>query len=274
MKKLLGITAILAFFLSACGSNSNTQSNSMTADSAAKQNITEEDVSYAVDSTTASSFVAYDKAKQGPLPVVLVIPEWWGLTDYPKMRARELAKLGYFAMAVDMYGQRKVADGPDEAGKLAGAFYGDSALVRRRLTAALDKVKTYSQADGSRVAMMGYCFGGSMSLMAAKMNLPLRGVISFHGGLKGTAGKTNVPILVCHGEADKFVSPEEVAAWRKTMDSLGVKYTFKSYPGATHAFTNPNATEKGKKYNMPIEYNPAADTASWNEMKAFLGQVL
>lgn len=274
MKKLLSLTAVLAVFLAACGGSSNTQSNTMNADSIAKPNIVEEDASYAVDSVTANSFVAYDKEKKGPLPVVLVIPEWWGLTDYPKMRARELAKLGYFAMAVDMYGNRKIANSPDEAGKIAGAFYGDTALVKRRLTAAINKVHAYQQADGSRIAMIGYCFGGSMSLLAAKMGLPLKGVVSFHGGLKGTAGKTAVPILICHGEADKFVSPEDVAAWRKTMDSLGVKYTFKSYPGATHAFTNPEATETGKKFNMPIEYNPAADTASWNEMKAFLGKVL
>jgi dienelactone hydrolase len=274
MKKLLSLTAILAIFLTACGNSTNTKSTTMNSDSTAKPELVEEDASYAIDSMKANSFVAYDKAKKGPLPVVLIIPEWWGLNDYAKMRAREVARLGYFAMAVDMYGDRKVADNPDEAGKLAGAFYGDSALVKRRLTAALDKVHTYQQADASRAAMIGYCFGGSMSLMAAKMGLPLKGVVSFHGGLKGTAGKTSIPILVCHGEADKFVSPEEVAAWRKTMDSLGVKYTFKGYPGATHAFTNPEATEKGKKFNMPIEYNAAADTASWNEMKSFLGGVL
>lgn len=273
MKKLLSLTAILAVFLTACGSNTNTQSTTMS-DSTAKPEIVEEDASYKADSVTANSFVAYDKSKKGPLPVVLVIHEWWGLNDYVKMRARELAKLGYFAMAVDMYGNRKIGDNPEEAGKLAGTFYADSALVKSRLTAALEKVHTYPQADASREAMIGYCFGGSMSLMAAKLGLPLKGVVSFHGGLKGTAGKTSVPILVCHGEADKFVSPEEVAAWRKTEDSLGVKYTFKSYPGATHAFTNPEATEKGKKFNMPVEYNGAADTASWNEMKTFLSGML
>src|SRR5438105_3347404 len=133
MKKLLSLTAILAFFLSACGSN-NSQTTAMNADSTAKHNIAEEDASYTTDSVTANSFVAYDKAKKGPLPVVLLIPEWWGLNDYVKMRAHKLAELGYFAMAVDMYGNRHVADNPDEAGKLAGAFYGDSALVKRRLT--------------------------------------------------------------------------------------------------------------------------------------------
>ena len=274
MKKLLSLTAILGIFLSACSSHNNNQSATMNADTVAKKNIVEEDATYSADSVTANSFIAYDKAKEGRLPVVFVIPEWWGLNDYAKRRAHELAELGYFAMAVDMYGNRRIADNPDAAGKLAGAFYADSNLVKSRLTAALNKITTYGQADASKEAMIGYCFGGSMSLMAAKMGLPLKGVVSFHGGLKGTAGKTSVPILICHGEADKFVPAEDVAAWRKTMDSLGVKYTFKGYPGATHAFTNPDATPLGKKFNMPVEYNAAADTASWNEMKTFLKQVL
>src|ERR1043165_6305020 len=132
MKKLLTLTAILALFLSACGNN-DSQTTTTTADSVVKHDIVEEDASYSIDSLTANSFIAYDKAKTGPLPVVLVIPEWWGLNDYAKMRARKLAELGYFAMAVDMYGKRKVADNPDEAGKLAGAFYSDSSLVKRRL---------------------------------------------------------------------------------------------------------------------------------------------
>jgi dienelactone hydrolase len=274
MKKLLSLAAMLAIFLAACNGSSTAPSNTANADSVVKPDITEADASYRIDTATAISFVAYDASRKGPLPVVLVIPEWWGLTDYPKMRARELAKLGYFAMAVDMYGNRKVASGPDEADKLATPFHSDTALVKRTLMAAINKIRSYRQADASRMAMIGYCFGGTMSLFAARMGLPLKGVVSFHGSLNGTAGKTSIPILVCHGEADKYVSPQDVAAWRKTMDSLGVKYTFKAYPGATHAFTNPQATENGKKFHMPIEYNAAADTASWNEMKAFLGKVL
>jgi dienelactone hydrolase len=171
-----------------------------------------------------------------------------------------------------MYGSARQGENPDEAEKLAGPFYADTALVKSRLRAALEKAWSYDQADKNRVAMMGYCFGGYISLMAAKMNMPLRGAVSFHGNLAGTANN-NVPILVLHGEADNFIPADQVAAWRKSMDSLGAQYTFKSYPGATHAFTNPNATEKGKKFNMPIEYNAAADSASWNEMKAFFEKI-
>lgn len=268
-------TLLLSSLLIIAGCNNDPKPSSQSGsgqDTVSAAEITEAQVDYAADSTTAQSFVAYDKAQSGPRPVILVIPEWWGLTDYVKMRVRELAKLGYLAMAVDMYGKQRTGTTPDEAGKLAMPFYSDTALVRSRLTAALEKIQTYPQADKDKIAMIGYCFGGSMSLTGAKLGLPLKGVVSFHGGLKGTANK-NAPILICHGEADKMVSAEEVAAWRKSMDSLGADYTFKSYAGATHAFTNPAATATGKKFSMPIEYNAAADTASWQEMKQFFGRI-
>ena len=234
--------------------------------------ITEVEARYPADSTTAISFVAYDKSTDVKRPVVLIIPEWWGLGDYVKMRARELAKLGYFAMAVDMYGEGQTAETPDVAGKLAGPFYSNDQLAKSRMVAAINQIRNYKQADNDQVAMIGYCFGGAMALRAAKMALPLKGVVSFHGNLAGSANN-NMPMLVCHGEDDQFVKPEEVAAWRKTMDSLGANYTFRSYPGATHAFTNPMATERGEKYKIPIAYNAAADTASWNEMKMFFAKI-
>jgi dienelactone hydrolase len=272
MKKLLTMTGLaLTTVFAACNSSSTTESTTIS-DTAAAAKITTADATYKVDSVTSISYVAYDASKQGPRPVVLVIPEWWGLNDYAKMRARELAKLGYLAMAVDMYGNGKQGETPEAAGNLAGAFYSNDEMVRSRIKAAMDKAKSYPQADTTKVAIIGYCFGGAMGLKAAKLGFPLRGVVSFHGNLEGTANK-NAPILICHGEADKFVTAEEVGAWRKSMDSLGAQYTFKSYPGATHAFTNPEATAKGRKFNMPIEYNAAADTASWNDMKQFFSKI-
>ncbi|MEO6406499.1 MAG: dienelactone hydrolase family protein, partial [Ferruginibacter sp.] len=128
----------------------------------------------------------------------------------------------------------------------------------------------------SRIAAIGYCFGGAQVLNMARLGDDLRGVVSFHGNLVGVSAdksKLKARILVCHGEADQFVKPEEVAAFKKHMDSIGANYTFKSYPNATHAFTNPGATAKGKQYNMPIEYNATADSASWNDMKVFFGEI-
>ena len=188
-----------------------------------------------------------------------------------------MAQLGYIAMAVDMYGNGKVADNPTDAGNMATPFYQNPQMAKKRLEAALNELKKHAQTDTSRMAAIGYCFGGSMVLNAAKLGENVKAVVSFHGGLQGVPANKDLlkaKVLVCHGENDSFVPKEPVDAFRKQMDSIGADYTFKSYPGATHAFTNPKATETGKKFNLPIAYNAAADTASWNDMKEFFGRTL
>jgi dienelactone hydrolase len=223
-----------------------------------------------------NGYVAYNESAKGPRPVVLVVHEWWGVTDYVKSRARQLAEMGYLAMAVDMFGNGRTAGNPGEAQAFAGPFYGDPSLAKKRIDAALAKVKSYPQADTSKVAAIGYCFGGYVVLNAAKLGAELKGVVSFHGNLSGAPVRKDLlksNVLVAHGGSDPFVPEAEVAAFRKSMDSVGAPYTFKVYPGATHAFTNPDATETGKKFNIPIAYNGAADSTSWNDMKVFFGTI-
>lgn len=240
-------------------------------------NLKEENVSYTGDSVTMNGFIVYDENKEGSRPAILVIPEWWGLTDYARGRARQLAALGYIAMAVDMYGNGKTADNPDSAGMLATPFYQNPQMMQARFDAALAKLKTYSQTDAARIATIGYCFGGAQSLNLARLGEDLKGVVSFHGNLLGAVpldkSKLKADILVCHGAADPFVPQQEVDAFKKQMDSAGVKYTFKAYEGAVHAFTNPDATAMGEKFNIPIRYDAAADSASWNDMKVFFGKI-
>jgi dienelactone hydrolase len=171
-----------------------------------------------------------------------------------------------------MYGEGKQAASPKEAGELAGPFYSNPDLVKARIQAAVNKLKEYPEADAGNMACMGYCFGGSMSLYAAKSGMDFKGVVSFHGGLAGVpaeAGVTKAKILVCHGAADKFISDDELKNFRHNLDSVKVDYKFISYPGAVHAFTNPEATAYGKKFSIPIEYNEAADKKSWEDMKVF-----
>ncbi len=272
--------ASLAATLVACNSNepkSATESKEMSKDSA--QSVTaikEEAVIYSANGTTLKGYVAYDEKKAGPRPVILVVPEWWGLTDYPRMRAKKLAEMGYLAMAVDMYGDGKIADNPKDAQAYATPFYTNPQLGKERLDAALAKAKTFAQADSTQTVAIGYCFGGSMVLNYAKLGAPVAGVVSFHGGLQTVPPQkgTKAQFLICHGEADSFVPQPQVDAFKKSMDSAGLAYTFKSYSNATHAFTNPDATANGKKFSMPISYNGAADTASWNDMKAFFAKIL
>jgi dienelactone hydrolase len=234
--------------------------------------IKEENVTYTADGITLKGFVAYDENIKGKRPAVLVVPEWWGLNDYTKSRAKQLASLGYIAMATDMFGNGKIAANPTEAQELSTPFYQNPKLGEERLNAALNKIKGISQTDPNNIAAIGYCFGGAIVLNSAKLGIPLKGVVSFHGGLAGVAPKKELlkaKILVCHGAADKFVNQQAVDEFKHQMDSVGADFTFKVYANATHAFTNPDATATGKKFNMPIEYNPQADKDSWNDMKTF-----
>jgi dienelactone hydrolase len=238
--------------------------------------VKEMNISYGGDSITMNGFVAYDTSIDTKRPAILVIPEWWGLNEYPKMRARELAKLGYIAMAIDMYGNGLTTDSPSTAGKLAGQFYTNPKKAKARIDAALVALKSYMQTDTGKIAAIGYCFGGGMVLNAARLGEDFKGVVSFHGSLVGTPANKDLlkaKILVCHGADDPFVKKEEVDQFKKQMDSIKADYTFKAYPGAVHAFTNPRATEVGKKWNIPIAYNAAADSASWKDMKEFFDRI-
>jgi len=268
-KSLLLFTAFLAtlFFIVSCNSNSSTEKK--------VAGIKEQSVSYDADSAHMTGFVAWDSGSTAKRPVILVIHEWWGLNDYAKKRARQLAELGYLAFAIDMYGDGKMGNNPDEAGKLAMPFYYHPEKAKARFDAALAKIKTLAEADTSKIAAMGYCFGGAMVLNVARMGEALKGVVSFHGNLVGVPPNKNMlmaKILICHGDSDQFVNAE-VPIFKKQMDSIGADYVFKTYPNATHAFTNPDATMLGEKFKLPIRYNAAADSASWKDMKEFFEKI-
>jgi len=258
---------------------------SSNAQDSAKFNLHEEIIAYQGDSSTMIGFIIFDSTVHNKRPTVLVVPEWWGLTDFTKTRARQLAKLGYLAMAVDIYGQGKQADNPDSAAKYAMIYYMNPAKGKRRLEAAADLLKTYPQADSLNMAAIGYCFGGSLLLNAARLGENLKAVVSFHGSPIGSfhgnsaAGSPlikellHAKILVCHGAADKYVPQKDIDLFRYQMDNAGIPYTLKFYDSASHAFTNPASTELGIKFNMPIAYNKKADLASWEDMKLFLTEV-
>lgn len=261
------IFLVTVFFLFSCNNSSQEKTNETKA-----PRLKEVNVSYNLDSLKMDGYIVYDENIEGARPAIFVVHEWWGLNDYAKRRANELAELGYIAMAVDLYGSGRRADNPTDAGNLATPFYQNPAMAKAHFDAAVNKLKTYPQTDTANMAGIGYCFGGGVLLNIARMGEGLKGIVSFHGSLLGTPADKNLlhsKILVCHGDDDQFVTAGEVAAFKKQMDSIGAVYTFKSYPGATHAFTNPDATAMGEKFKMPIAYNAAADTASWKEMKLF-----
>jgi dienelactone hydrolase len=269
-KQLLA-SVLLPFLMTACSNNPNNPSAAAPA-GGDSTGIKEETISFSADSANLQAFVVYDDSIKGKRPAVIVIPEWWGLNDYPKMRARMLAKLGYVAMALDIYGDGKVAATPDSAMAYAGPFYAHPEKAKARIDAAIAKLRTYDNVDTAEIGAIGYCFGGGVLLNTARLGDDLKGVVSFHGSLLGTPARKDLlrtKILVCHGNSDKFVTPDMVVAFKKQMDSIGATYTFIGYDSATHAFTNPASTVNGQKFHMPIAYNGKADTASWEAMKTF-----
>jgi dienelactone hydrolase len=243
-----------------------------------KSKITGEEVTYSADSVNMKGYIAYDASRQGKRPGVLVVHEWWGHNPYARHRADMLAELGYVALAVDMYGDGKVADHPKDAGMFAGEVMKRGPGATARFMKAMEILKANPNVDGNNIAAIGYCFGGSTVLNMARQGLDLKAVASFHGGL-GTAtpakkGEVKAKVLVCNGGADKFIPQSDIDAFKKEMDDAGVTYTFKSYEGALHGFTNPAADSIGKKFEMAIAYNAAADSASWADMKSFFGEIL
>ncbi|MEO5913878.1 MAG: dienelactone hydrolase family protein [Luteolibacter sp.] len=237
--------------------------------------LVEQPVIYQQGGATLEGFHVYDNAVTGKCPAVLVIHQWTGLTDYEKRRCRMLAELGYNVLAADIYGQG-IRPKPPEAGKEAGKYKGDRKLFRDRMLAALELLKADERTDTSKIAAIGYCFGGTGVLELARAGTPIAGVVSFHGGLDAApgmaaeAGKIQAKILVLHGADDPFAPAEQVAAFEKEMNEVKADWQLVLYSGAVHAFTQKEAGDDNSK---GAAYNEAADRRSWDAMKTFFAEI-
>lgn len=235
------------------------------------------EVDYRVEGVTLKGYLASDDAVEGKRPGVLVVHEWWGHNEYARERARMLAGLGYTALAVDMYGDGKQANHPDDAGKFAGEVSQNMPVAKARFLAALDFLKGQETVDADKITAIGYCFGGGIVLNMARMGVDLKGVVSFHGSL-GTEnpaqpGVVKAKVLVCHGAADSFTTPQQIEDFKKEMESAGVDYKFIAYEGAVHSFTNPDADRFAKEFGLRVGYNAAADQKSWADMQEFFKKI-
>ncbi|MCZ0931635.1 MAG: dienelactone hydrolase family protein [Oligoflexia bacterium] len=226
---------------------------------------------------TSKSYLAYPKGKDSPQPGALVIPEFWGLIDYIKSRARKLAELGYCALAVDIYGEGWIAKDVESASSAMSKLLSNLDKNSQQLLTHLEELKKLKQTDETKTAVIGYCLGGSLSLHLARIGADIKGAVSFHGDLEPHTtlqqGQVKAKILVCHGSADSMIPEEKVHNFKKEMDTASVDYKFISYPEALHGFTNPQATENGKKFGIPIAYNEKADQSSWEEMQSFFNRI-
>ena len=246
-------------------------------DSLAQAEIQTRELTYqSADGTRLRGYLAYDEAQRGPRPGILVAPEFWGLNDYIQRRTRELAALGYTALALDMYGDGKTTTQPAEAVALMQAATASVAVTRQRFEAAMDLLLRQPQVDPQRIGAIGYCFGGKLVLDMARQGLPLAGVVSFHGRLtpaiRATPGSVRAHILVEHGEADSMTTPEQLEAFKEEMHQAGADYRLVTHPGARHGFTNPQADQR-RTDTLDIGYQREADERSWEDLKAFFAEV-
>lgn len=234
----------------------------------ARADIRMEKIEYKCGDTVLEGWVSWDDAVKGQRPGVMVVHEWWGVNDYVKKRAEQLAGLGYLALAADMYGKGVGAKTPEEARKLATALRADRGLMRERAKAGLETLKARPECDPKRVAAMGYCFGGGVVLELARSGAEVNGVVSFHGNLDtpNPADAKNIKgkVLVMHGADDASVSMKHVTDFVEEMRGANVDYKINIYGGAVHGFTNPD---------NKAAYNEKADMRSWEALKGFFGEM-
>ncbi len=249
----------------------------LASEDSESSNIHTETINYNAGGVTLQGYLAYDPAQGGERPGVLVVHEWWGQNDYIRRRARMLAELGYTALAVDMYGDGKNTEHPEDANKFMMEVLGNLDVAEARFRAAYDLIAAQEATDPAKIAAIGYCFGGAVVLHMARTGMDLEGVASFHGNLAtktpAEPGNVKAKVLVLHGADDPFVPAEQVEAFKSEMESAKVDLEFLAYPGAVHSFTNPGATAIGEEFDLPLAYDESADEKSWAKLDSFLEEI-
>ena len=236
--------------------------------------LQEQTVEYRSDGQVLKGFLVWDDSLAGKRPGVIVVHEWWGLNDYARSRARQLAQMGYAAMALDMYGDGKFATHPADAQAFMASVTSQAGAMKSRFLAAKSIFEQQPMVDAKQLAAIGYCFGGHVVLEMAREGVPLKAVASFHGMLgtqkPASPGTVAAKIGVYNGADDGMVSAQSIAALKQEMTDARVDFEFVNYPGAKHGFTNPSATATGQQFNMPLAYNAEADQDSWKKLQHLL----
>jgi dienelactone hydrolase len=232
-----------------------------------------EEVSYTLDGTEFTGFIAWDDDIRGKRPGILVVHEWWGHNEFARNQAEKLAKAGYTAMAVDMYGGGKLAEHPDNAKAFMQEATSSFDKTRTRFNTARDILESHRTVNKKQIAAQGYCFGGAVVLNMARSGADLAGVVSFHGSLGAAVtpepGDIQARVQVYTGGADVMVPAEQVAGFVKEMQNAEADLTLVSFPGVRHSFMNPGADKFAKTFDMPVGHDKAAAERAWQGAMAF-----
>lgn len=232
-------------------------------------------VGYLDDDVLLEAFFAFDDSLSGRRPAVLINHTWVGRDDFVAEKAEKLAALGYVGFAVDMYGKGVLGSSVEENAKLMQPFMDNRKLLQKRMCAALYATKLLPWVDDSKIAAMGFCFGGLCSLDLARAGADLKGVVSFHGLLGAPPpGNTQenaikAKILALHGHDDPLVPVDQVIAFEQEMTKAGVDWQLHTFGNTMHAFTNPAANNP----DFGTVYQPDADRRSWLLMENFLAEI-
>ncbi len=236
--------------------------------------IIKKNVEYKDGNVVLEGYLAYDNSATSKQPGILIVHEYWGINPYIIRRAEEIAGLGYVAFAADIYGKGVKAKTREEAGKLAGIYRKDRKLMLSRAMAALNILRQSPNVDTSRIAAMGYCFGGGVVLELGRSGEDIKGIVSFHGSLDSPNPDSNANIkgkvLVLHGAEDPFVNAKILNDFENSMRKTKVDWQVVLYSGTVHAFTNPDS---GNDPSTGVAYNALSDRRSWIAMKNFYEEI-
>lgn len=245
--------------------------------SIAQSNLKSQEIDYYSNGLKMKGYLVYDASIEGKRPGILVVHEWWGHNKYARKRADMLAELGYTAFALDLYGDGKLADHPNDANSFASEVMSNMETAKERFQAAYNILSQSETVEEGQIGAIGYCFGGGVVLNMARLGVDLKGVVSFHGSLStnnpAELNKVKSKILVCNGEADSFITQDDIRNFNEEMTNAKVDYKFINYPNALHSFTNPEADDNAKKFGLKIAYNKEADEKSWIDMQEFFKHV-
>lgn len=276
MKTIVQILVVTILLSTSCKQKETSKPATDATQEAAIVKVKGTEMTYASDSTQLKGYIAYDENIKEKRPGILIVHEWWGHNSYVRERADMLAELGYTAIAVDMYGDGKQANHPDDAGKFAMSVMSNLPEATARFNAAMKLLQEHESVDSEKIAAIGYCFGGSVALTMANSGADLDAVAAFHSGVALPVMPNEdlkARVLVCNGADDPFVSAESITSFKTAMDSIGAKYEYIAYPGVKHSYTSKEADANGEKFKLPLAYNEDANQKSWESLQQLLKEV-